>query len=251
MIDLPWYPWSNEYREDEWFLTLTMGQRWAWVALLSRANETAWSIPDHLLRVTDVTARVIQCDESDLRVLIESAKCAKKLIQQPDGDWLVVAGDKYRQQKQKREAANRQQKHRDAALRVTDVTKSNSTPHHTTPHHKTEKESTLSHICENDDRVKIENAVAQWNLFAERAGLPIVNVEMLLKNKTRVSHASARLEQFSMTDMIAAIQNSPHHMGKNDSGWKISWDWIMSSKTKMEALMDKHLTAGKRSLVRE
>ena len=150
MNDLPWFPWSNNYREDEWFLSLTDAEKWAWVALLSRANETAWKLP---LRVTDVTSvtfgkvQVIatntHCDLENLLAVLRSGLKCGGITETEDGDLYIKSGEKYRKHKQDSTAAERMRKHRDkqkdsvtdVTRNVTDVTTVTATPQYTTPQH--------------------------------------------------------------------------------------------------------------------
>jgi hypothetical protein len=245
MNELPWFPWSNNYREDDWFLSLTMGQRWAWVALLSRANETAWRV---VLRNVTRLASVTCCDPEDLQTVIDSAIANGKLIEDESGTLLVRSGEKYRKQKHDYNAAQRQQRHRDVALRgVTrhDVT---PTPHHTTPQDNTEERNPPAPL--KGDGVEVPNWPEIYkevqNGFAELhrdfPGIPALKT--LNSARKRLIEIRWKESGFDWPLTLAIVRSSPFLRGESqprqgqDKPFAFNFDFVFARSSRWIEILE-------------
>lgn len=174
-----WFPWDREYRTNEWFLGLTSGQKWAWIAVLSEADKR-WQVKKTSL---SILARNVWAGEEETKQMLKSAIENGKI--QDLGDcWFVVNGPKYRRIPAEDTGAERQRRYReghkkqpeglsvteDVALRntVTPITGQDRTGQDTTRQEKRREKSTPTGIKLDipDQIVKIMHEVA------DRAGVP-------------------------------------------------------------------------------
>jgi hypothetical protein len=111
MARFDWFSWDIAYLDSEWFCALTPGQKWAWVALLSKANLDGW----HIKRMSfEHLATLISADPKDVEAVI-SVTLSNGKVTETDSTWFFVNGEKYRRGqswKQDTTNADRQAKYR-------------------------------------------------------------------------------------------------------------------------------------------
>ena len=84
---------------------------------------------------------------------------------------------------------------------------------------------------------------SHWNSFAEQYQLP----KILQITKKRLSHIKARMKEpeFDFNKITEKIKHSDFLLGKNNRGWKVDFDFIISSKDNyLKILEGKYETNG-------
>ncbi len=221
-----WFAWSVVYREDDWFLSLTTGQRWAWVALLSYANESDFQVKK---MSPELLSRRIEADATEIRSMIISAIRAGK-ISDNETHWVVTNGKKYRPDLS---SAERQQRHRDKGK----VTDSNAMSHTVTG-----SNATVTPVTDRQDKTRQDKTrqktplpptfnsfLENWNKLAKE--FPAIGkINTLTDSRKEKLKRRLAEPEFKPEEIFQAIRDCPFAQGKKQTDgrqWAVTFDWVI------------------------
>jgi hypothetical protein len=203
-----WFRFYNETRHDPKVQRLPAELFRAWVNMLCLANENGGHIPgtpeDLAYEMRMPVAKAMKC--------IEQLKHAGLL----DQDETLHPHNWNGRQYQSDDVGTRVKRYRERQRNVTE------TADETPPDTDTESDT------EQKQRGEEAAAVSDWHALAEEHDLR----KVAKLTKTRRSHLKARLSDCGGLDgwrsALAKIRGSPFMLGKNDRGWKIDFDFLVS-----------------------
>jgi len=230
MAKYEWFAWSSHYREDDWFLSLSTGQRWAWVAFLSYANESDFSVNK---MSTETLSRRVEADPQELTTLLQSA-IANGKIQNNDTHWIVTNGKRYRPDitNTERQAKFRQKvtarndasqpvtEHNDRVTPVTDIQDRTEQDRRNPP-------TPLTGSSDNTNLL-VNSFLTDFRKLCDE--FPAIPKPRKLSPERYKKLATQLLSgKFNTTEVLQDIQDSKWHHGDNPKNWAIPHlDWILS-----------------------
>ncbi len=212
-----WFAWQIVYREDDWFLSLTTGQRWAWVAFLSYANESDFQVKK---MTPELLSRRTETDPLEISDMISSAIRNGKITEN-ETHWIIANGKKYRPDLTN---AERQERHREQQK----VTESN-TPSQSVTQVTDRQDKTITRQDSNPPTPLLDSFLENWNKLAKE--FPAIGKINTLTD-SRKEKFKRRLTEpgFKPEEIFQAIRDCPFAQGKKQTDgrqWAVTFDWVI------------------------
>lgn len=244
-------------RESVWFLSLSDGQKWAFLSFAQYASRRPRGFVKKM--PLELLARRMEADVENLRAMLESAqKWVDPETGKPDPKikdrgkkWEVMDYDKFNPPREDKTNADRQhrfkQRHKSTGkptdavpdngkvTGVTQVTEGNAhnAPTITIPLPVPNVRSIKDALSDGDTGRGARAACEVWNVMVSELKSQNPNCRVkpvqFLTDKRR-QHAEARLAQkdFDMATLCGKIRGSPHLRGEKGN-WVVSFDWVVQS----------------------
>jgi len=220
-----WIPlWVEKWLWGSTRLELEHDERAIWIDLLViaskddgyiRANE---DIPYLDLQL----AGLLCCDADLLKRTIEKCIKYKKIEKLKNGTFRIINWDAY----QLTDRHKRRLMSDKADIMSEKTATKTKTKTNTKTNTKTLKEGTP--LKAKEKKINKKFFIEKWNAFAVNRKLP----EITTITGQREVHLKARISSedfFCFDELLNTIEEQPWLLGKNDKGWRISFDWIINA----------------------
>jgi hypothetical protein len=248
-------------RESVWFLSLSDGQKWAFLSLAQYASRRPRGFVKKM--PLELLARRTEADVENLRTMLESAqKWIDPETGQPDPKikdrgkrWEVMDYDKFNPPREDRTHAERQHRYKERRRQTQDdprATRSDggdggdagdakNAP--TIPYHTSTKRVSIKDALSDGDTGRGARAACEvWNemvsdLKAQNPNCRVKPVQFLTDKRRQ--HTEARLAQkdFDIAALCGKIRGSPYLRGEKGN-WVVTFDWVVGSPNNWPKIME-------------
>ena len=96
--------------------------------------------------------------------------------------------------------------------------------------------TTAEKLPDDPTPITPEAAKETWNQFADRLGLAAVRV--LTEKRKRAVARRLKEEGFDLPAILTEIERSPGLQGKNDRGWRVTFDFVFCSANNYAKILE-------------